>query len=217
MKFSLVSLLLLLSATNLHAASVDLYTDRSSFQSALTSFTTLDFEDACGGSPCTGSQSLGTTVSFGDSTFSNIGQIWGTGGFGAPSTQVGDQNNQDTVISLVGGYQALGMDIGLLFGSGNVNAELKDALGNTLFSGTLAVTDNNNLGTANTTFFGFIVNGGDVGELFLERGDFPTVDNLTYGTASGTSVAASTPATLILTLLASGFIGFRRKQAISRN
>lgn len=153
------------------------YTDRASFEAALGSFTLLDFENL-------GNQvNLGTSVDFGDFNFSNPGGSWAIccGNFGAPTGQLGDQNNGNTTISLKPGYKGLGMDIGLLFGAGSVNLTLRDSFGNIVASGNRAVSDNDALGQPGSTFYGWISDSDDLGTLTLNQGGFPTIDNAIFG------------------------------------
>lgn len=159
------------------SANVIEYNDRASFEAALGLFTLVDFEGI-------GNQvDLGPTVDFGDLNISNEGHVYAidNGGFGAPSGQVGDQNNRNTILTLQPGYQAFGMDMGLLFGAGNINLTLRDEFGNVVASGSRAVADNDFLGLNGTTFYGWISDSAGLKSLELDSGGFPTVDNVTFG------------------------------------
>ncbi len=188
------------SSSSVNAALIT-FTDRASFEAALATSVLEDFESL--GTTST-SQNLGTSVSFGDVTIANPGNVWATAGFGATTVQVGDQNNRDTLLTLAPGYNALGMDMGLLFSGGTINVILKDVLNNTLLSQGLSVTDNNNLGTASTTFFGFISDSADLQSLTLLSGGFPTIDNLIIGTTE------KIPEPGMLSLFAMGLFFLRR-------
>ena len=93
---------------------------------------------------------------------------------------LGDQNNQDSIYTLQPGYKALGMDIGLLFGAGNVNVTVRDGLGNIVASGSRSVADNDFLGQNGTTFYGWISDAEDIKSVQLDQGGFPTIDNATF-------------------------------------
>jgi hypothetical protein len=158
-------------------AAVIEYNDRASFEAALGAFTLLDFEGI-------GNQvNLGPSVDFGDFNISNAGNVYAidNGGFGAPTGQVGDQNNQNTIITLQPGYTALGMDMGLLFGAGNINITLRDAFGNVVASGSRAVSDNDVRGLDGSTFYGWISDSDELLSLQLDQGGFPTIDNAIFG------------------------------------
>jgi len=187
-------------------AAVITYTDRSAFEAALSTSTLLDFEGLAAGL----ATNLGTSISFGDLTYANSGAVWSTAFHGAPTIQVGDQNDQNTVISLTAGYDGLGMDLGLLFGAGFISVELRDVTNNLIYSDTLSVTDNDNLGTPATTFFGFINDSGDIGSLTLLSGGFPTTDNVIFGSAATVPEPSSA---LLLGLGALGFVSRRKRTA----
>jgi len=74
----------------------------------------------------------------------------------------------------------LGMDIGLLFGAGNVNVTVRDGLGNIVASGSRSVADNDFLGQNGTTFYGWISDAEDIKSVQLDQGGFPTIDNATF-------------------------------------
>lgn len=105
-------------------AGVIIYSDRASFEASLSSFTVQNFDDLCI-SECP-SLNLGTSATFGAATYSNPNNVYATNGdaTGAPTTQVGDQNGGVTTITLDAGYNALGMDLGLIFGAGNIYTTL---------------------------------------------------------------------------------------------
>jgi hypothetical protein len=184
-------------------AGLIVYTDRVAFESALSSFTLFDFE----GLVSTGTVNLGDSVNFGDATVSNSGNVWATTDFGAPSTQIGDENHRDTLISLNAGNNALGMDIGTLFSASQVNFILKDTSGSVIFNGLQSVSDNNFLGLSGGTFFGFISDSNDLLSLQLGAGGFPTIDNLTYGVRGAQGGPRPVPEPTTLAIFALGLMG----------
>jgi hypothetical protein len=173
---NLLSLIALTGLASVAGAQVTEYADRASFEAALSGTTLLDFEGL-------GNQvDLGPSVDFGDLNIANGGHVYAIddGGFGAPSGQVGDQNNQDTVLTLQPGYKALGMDMGLLFGAGSINITLRNEFGDIVASGPRSVSDNDVLGLPGSTFYGWISESGDLASLQLDQGGFPTVDNVLF-------------------------------------
>ena len=187
------------------SAALTTYLDRSFFEAALSTSTTIDFEDVTPGG-------LGSSVSFSGLTYTNSGGVWATTGFGAPSVQVGDQNNQTTVISLSSGYNAFGLDLGRLFGPGQVPVQLTDGGGGLIYSATLSVSDNDNLGTTGTTFFGFINDAGDIGSMILYSDGFPTTDNVTFGnTGSQASLIPETSSVLPVGMIVFALASRRRR------
>jgi len=176
---------------NHSSAAVIEYTDRAAFEAALASSTTFDFESL----PPAGSADLlgsftgddETVPTFGDATVesTNGTGIYATDDFGAPTRQIGSQNSGGVLVSLAPGYSALGMDIGAIFGPSTFDYTLTGTSG-VLLSGTLNVADNDFLGTATTTFFGYISDSESLVSLQFERNanganDFETIDNLIYG------------------------------------
>jgi hypothetical protein len=176
MKNLLLCVIAVSNLAGVATAAVTEYTDRVSFEAALGSFTLLDFEGL-------GNQvNLGQSVDFGDLNVANAGNVYAIdGGFGAPSGQIGDQNNQNTIITLQPGYGALGMDMGLLFGAGSINLTLRDEFGNVVASGSRNVSDNDVLGLPGSTFYGWISDSDDLMSLQLNQGGFPTIDNAIFG------------------------------------
>lgn len=176
-----------LSLANVGAAAVIEYNDRAAFEAALDSLTLLEFEGL-------GEQvNLGTSVDFGDLNVSNPGNVWAIdGGFGSPSGQIGDQNNGDTLLTLQPGYRALGMDMGLLFGAGQINVTLRDQFDNVVASGLRAVADNDDLGLAGSTFYGWISDSASLSQLQLDSGGFPTIDNVILGNGQATASSRAT-------------------------
>lgn len=171
-------------------AAVVEYSDRASFEAALASSTTFDFESLPPGiAELLGSHvpDDATVPTFGDATVestTNSG-IYATDGFGAPTRQIGSQNSGGVLISLAPGYRALGMDIGALFGTSTFDYTLTGTSG-VLLSGSLNVVENDLLGTPDTSFFGYISDSEDLVSLEFERSasggsDYETIDNLTYG------------------------------------
>lgn len=196
------------------SAGVIEYTDRAAFESAISGSTLFDFESLLDG----GAIPLGNAPVFGAATVisTNSSGIYATTGFGAPTQQVGSQNSGGVRVSLSPGYKALGMDIGALFGTATFSFTLRSQSSSILFSGNRIVADNDNLGLANTTFFGYVSDTDEIGSLeFTSIGgsDFETLDNLIYGNAAVNAVPE--PATV--TLLGLGAVGLmmtrRRRQA----
>jgi hypothetical protein len=177
MKLIKLAFIAVLFGANVAAAAVTEYTDRASFEAANGPLTLLTFEGI-------GDQvNLGTSVDFGVLNVTNAGSVYSTdvgGGFGAPSGQIGDQNNENTLITLPPGYNALGMDIGLLFNAGVVNITLRDEFDNIVASGNRSVADNNDLGLADSTFYGWVSTTGEIRSLQLDAGGFPTIDNVLF-------------------------------------
>lgn len=140
-------------------AVVTAYTDRTTFENAIAIEGFFDFEDLPGGS----ANPLGNAVPFGDATVistDNSG-IYSTTSFGAPTVQVGSQNGGGVRIELLPGHRALGMDIGELFGPATFDYTLTLSAGAPIV-GTINVAENDDLGTINTTFFGYVSDDADI-------------------------------------------------------
>jgi hypothetical protein len=216
MKFKIMVFIAALSLTNIVTAAVVEYNDRASFEAALSSLTVtlLTFEGL-------GNQaSLGTSVNFGDLNVSNAGNVYAiNGGFGAPTGQIGDQNNYNTILTLQPGYLALGMDMGLLNNPGQINITLRDSSDNIVASGLRSVTNNDNLGLPGSTFYGWISNAEALSSLQLDSGGFPTIDNAVLGggdvmVETAVQVPVLAPWTLMLlavSILSIGLFGLRSR------
>ncbi len=220
MKLKAIVFIAAMSLANIVQAAVVEYSDRASFEAALQSSTLLEFEGLTDAN-----LSLGVSVDFGDLNVANSGSVWATdinGSFGAPSGQIGDQNDQITLYTLQPGYNALGMDMGLLFGAGQINLTLRDEFGTIVASGVRSVADNNDLGLAGSTFYGWISDSADLGSLQLDPPDFPTVDNVIFGNsvvaaASSAPIPASSQWSLMLLaalLLSLGWLVIRKRKTV---
>ena len=176
-------------------ATVTEYTNRTDFENAIFNSTLFDFEDQPGGRET----NLGDSVDFGEATIStdlNGGGVWSTDAFGAPSIQIAQLNGTNLRVELNPGFTALGMDIGDIQGQRVHELVLKGPSG-TLLNISRTVTDNNNLGTVDTTFFGFISDSDEIRSLNMPfSGGFAAIDNLIYGNRR-----VPEPSTLCLCLL----------------
>lgn len=188
--YAAASLAVSLAMVSPSSAAVMEYSNRASFEAALVSSTTFDFESLPSGTASLLGSFTGTdeTVpTFGDATVESTDGtgIFATDGFGAPTRQIGSQNSGGVLISLAPGYRALGMDIGALLGSSTFDYTLTGTSG-VLLSGSLNVVENDLLGTPDTSFFGYVSDSEELVSLLIERvvgggSDFETIDNLTYG------------------------------------
>ena len=187
----------------MHGAVVQ-YSDRSLFEADLYSSTSFDFEYF----PAGITVEYGDTVPFGEaivgSTF-NTG-VFSTGLFGAPSVQVGSLNRGGLYVSLLPGHNAIGMDIGALLGPSTFSYRLALSSGPDVL-GSIAVSDNDDLGLPGGTFFGYVSDSAEIVRLQFQGAelDFEVIDNLTYGTT------IPEPTCGVLSLLALVVIGRRRR------
>lgn len=161
------------------------FTDRASFESALSSPVVHDFESTANGA-------LGNIFSIGDARVvsTNNSGIFGTTGFGSTSRVVGSQNGGSVRVELNPGFRALGMEIGELFGSRTDTFSLVGENG-VLDSGSLSVAHVGQFQTPNTTFYGWISEDEDIVSITWDGG-FETIDTLTYANFSGQAVPEPT-------------------------
>jgi hypothetical protein len=178
------------------------YFDRALFERELSVFTIIDFNGLTPG--------LLENSIFGDATVASTNNtgVFATNDFGAPTVQIGSQNTGGLRVSLQPGYNALGMDIGELIEPAIFSFTLTLSSGPNV-TGSMGVTDNDNLGLPGTTFFGYISDSADILSLeFIGPSsyDFETIDNLTFGTA------VPEPTTALLSALALACIGLQRRR-----
>ena len=200
---TLVCSLVLLVMANTANASVMFFTDRTSFQNAITVGQTVDFESLF--------PPVSMSIAFGDATFvstdgSGIHRTE-AGEFGGASRRLAAQNSGGIRIQLAGGHFAIGLDVGELFGNA---------------VGQFSLTSNNNalLDSRTTPAGSFGPSPSFVGwtstdeigslEFFIVAGaPFETIDNVTLDATTASVVPA--PATLTLLALGLLGVGFARR------
>jgi hypothetical protein len=196
--------LVLLAVANAADATVIFFTDRTSFQNAITVGQTVDFESSFPFS--------NTTITFGDATFvstdgSGVHRT-DSGSFGNPSTRLAAQNFGGIRIDLASGHFAIGIDVGDLTSVGTVGQFA-------LSSSSSALLD------SRATPIGFFGNSpsfvgwtstdeiGSLAFLIIGQGGNETIDDVTLDAVRPTIVPA--PTTLALLSLGLAGIGFGRR------
>ena len=205
MKYQLIALSSFLALTLVTSTNADVFefNDRTSFENATGNQNLFDFNNLS-----SGDNNLGNSVVFGEATISvnNGGGVWSTDSFGAPTVQIASLNGDPLTIELNPGFHAIGMDIGELVGSQTFNLIVGGESGDWL-DVTRIVAHNDDLGTVNTTFFGFVSDSDEIRSLQIIGPNFQAIDNLVYTNA----VPEPTTIPLLLGLVA-GFSARRRRQ-----
>jgi hypothetical protein len=204
---TLVCSLALLALANTASATVIFYTDRTSFQNAITAGLTVDFE-----SPFPFES---TAITFGDATFVSTDgsglHRTDAGSFGNPTTTLSAQNFGGIRIELASGHFAIGLDVGELLGSTDGQFALTGSSSALLDSRATTVGYFGN----NPSFVGWISTE-EIGSLqFLINGQdvFEAIDNVILDEAGpvGPANGVPAPATVVLFSLGLAGIGFARR------
>lgn len=173
-------------------AAVIEFLSQSDFENAITDSTLFDFDNLT-----SGNVNLGNSVVFGEATISATpGRVFSTDQFGAPTIQISSFDNSPLTIDLAVGHTAIGMDVGTLNLIGAPLTFVLTGESGELLNTSHLVADNDFLGTANTTFFGFVSDSEEIRSLRISPTGtaFPTIDNLIYGNA----IAVPEPSTIPL-------------------
>lgn len=173
-------------------AAVIEFLSQSDFENAITDSTLFDFDNLT-----SGNVNLGNSVVFGEATiFATPGRVFSTDQFGAPTIQISSFDNSPLTIDLAVGHTAIGMDVGTLNLIGAPLTFVLTGESGELLNTSHLVADNDFLGTANTTFFGFVSDSEEIRSLRISPTGtaFPTIDNLVYGNA----IAVPEPSTIPL-------------------
>jgi hypothetical protein len=197
--------LVLLAMAHTAGATVIFFTDRTSFQNAVTVTQTVDFESSF--------PFQNTAITFGDATFvstdgSGIERQDADGTQGNPTTILAALNFGGIRIDLKPGHFAIGMDLGELFDPASGQFTLTSSSSALLDSRTTTVELFGN----NPSFAGWISTV-EIGSLeFLNVGQVgnEAIDNVTLGEV-GPTVDVPAPATLALLSLGLAGIGFGRR------
>lgn len=172
------------------------YTDKASFEAAVTIGQTIDFE--------AGFISGENSITFGDATFVSTD---GTGlhrtiGFGASTVRLAAQNSGGIRIDLAPGWTAIGMDVGELFSGVSYGTfTLRDAGNNIIDTHTMEV----GYFGPSPSFFGLINNADIVSlqfDIFNGSNEFETIDNVMLANAT-----SAVPVPAAVWLFGSGLIG----------
>lgn len=207
----LIAAVWLLPTVTADAAVVEFFS-RSDFENAISQSTLVDFDTLA-----PGNNDLGISAVFGDLTISTPGGVSSTTNFGAPTVQISSFNNTPFTFELAAGYAAIGMDVGTLNLIGSRQSFVLSGPSGQLLSTSNLVTDNDFLGTANTTFFGFVSDSDEIRSLQISPVGtaFLTIDNVIFGNA----VAVPEPSTFPL-LIGLGSVAMslsrRRRKVLSR-
>jgi len=160
-------------------AGIITYTDRTSFEANIAINQLIDFESLTGAQP--------DPLVIGDASFvpTGGGGLWATTGYDAPTVYLAAQNDGAIRIDIAPGTNAVGTDIGSLFGpTAGFLYDLEDSSG-TVASGSFTAADNN------STFLGWTSDMGDLLRLTISAPtnsfattSFEAIDNFTLGTAN---------------------------------
>lgn len=191
-------------------AGVLTFTDRASFESSINVTQFTDFESL------TNFRQPQPLVIGNASFFSTDDSgLFRTEGFGRPSVYLAAQNDGGIRIDIAPGTNAVGTNIGSLFGFPEFTYTLEDAFGVVASGSFVAANDN-------STFLGWTSNVGDLRRLTIlstntsGTGSFEAIDNFTLGSTPG---APTVPEPASMVILSTGVIGlrfvFRRKNRLS--
>jgi len=219
--FKIIGIAILASLLSVKAFGVTIFTDRPTFDAAAPGLTLEDFEASLVGDggvvSCTGPVDSTTNnecfapggiepgISFGAVGLGDIAVV-GDGFLGASTKQLGPNffaDDLDIMLSVVGGANAIGMDIFAIIGSGDLDIDVFGA-GGLLGSMTLTFLE------GDTQFIGFIANEA-ITQVLLDGPDdlADLIDNVAFG-----NTAIPEPGTLVLFGLGLAGLGYaRRKKA----
>jgi hypothetical protein len=176
------------------SAATVMYTDRSSFEAALSSKTLINF-NGLAATVADNSGSLGNYYVDGDATFYTPNGLFSRDSWG-PSDIISSENGSPLTISLSGNYNALGMEIGELFRSRSFLFNLIGDGSTVLDSGSLNVVKASDFESINTSFYGWISYSTNLTSLTWDGYEYEAIDNVIFGNTSSSAVPE--PATMLL-------------------